>query len=171
VVGMSDIVVTASGKLAVSLSAAAADMNWAVHVSGDVDVADVALLVGISVDDTAFFFSLSAAVKMLVGPDVTNEDMEVGPGAEGHGDGDGDGAGDGTGDGDGDGDGAGDGTGDGDGDPRCPTSSPTLCPCMPAESFTAVSLISPCDMAGIPYDMIRRAHTLARSFVEFSIAL
>jgi hypothetical protein len=77
---MSDIVVTASGKLAVSLSTVAAAMNWAVHVSGDVDVADVALLVGFSVYDTFLSFSMSAAVKMLVGPDVTNEDMEAGPG-------------------------------------------------------------------------------------------
>ena len=80
VVGMSDVVVTASGSLAVSLSTEAADMNWAVQMSGTVDVADVALLVGFSVDDALFSFNLSAAVKILVGPDVTIEDMEVGLG-------------------------------------------------------------------------------------------
>ena len=54
-------------------------MNWALHVNGTVDEADVALLVGFSMDDTNFFsFNLSAAMKMLVGPDVTNEDMEAG---------------------------------------------------------------------------------------------
>jgi hypothetical protein len=81
VVGMSDVVVTASGSLAVSLSTAAAAMNWAVQVTGTVDAADVALLVGFSVDDTLFSFNLGAAVKMLVGPDLTNEDMEAGTSA------------------------------------------------------------------------------------------
>jgi len=54
--------------------------NWAVHVSGDVDAADVALLVGFSEYDTFSSFIMSVAVIILVGPDVTNEDMEVGLG-------------------------------------------------------------------------------------------
>ena len=50
------------------------------HVSGDVDAADVALLVGFSEYDTFSSFIMSVAVIILVGPDVTNEDMEVGLG-------------------------------------------------------------------------------------------
>ena len=80
VVGMSDVVATASGSLAASLSTDCADMNWEVQVSGTVDAADVALLVGFSVDDTFFSFNLSASLKMLVGPDLTLEDMVVGLG-------------------------------------------------------------------------------------------
>ena len=77
---MSDIVVTASGKLAVSLSTDASDMNWAVQVNGTVDEAYVALLVGFSVDDSFLSFSLSTTVDILVGPDITDEEMDVGLG-------------------------------------------------------------------------------------------
>ena len=80
VVGISDIIVTASGKLAVSLITDATAMNWAVQVSGDVDAADVALLVGFSEYDTFSSFIMSVTVNILVGPDITNEDMEVGLG-------------------------------------------------------------------------------------------
>jgi hypothetical protein len=55
-------------------------MNWAVQVSGTVDKADVALLVGFSVDDNFFSFNLSATLKMLAGPDVTDEEMKLGLG-------------------------------------------------------------------------------------------
>jgi hypothetical protein len=79
-VGMSGVVATASGSLAASLSTAAAAMNWAVQVSGTVDKADVALLVGFSVDDNFFSFNLSATLKMLAGPDVTDEEMKLGLG-------------------------------------------------------------------------------------------